>query len=394
MKLFLVAILLFVSINTAYSQSPIEVGQKYIVDSEVLGEEREVWVGLPPYYDSTVSYLVVYVMDAEWQFDITLATVKELASNDKIPVHIVVGIPHVDRERRFMDLTFTSNMIQTNGDVDSSLIAYFGEDLTGGGHTFYKHLVDEVMPFVAAKHKTNGFDVYIGHSLSGYFGAYLISMDSPFNAFQLYDASIWYDRGEAIKYTKEHLNSAYRTNVYLSSANGGREREQNNIDTHAEFNELLKSQGINSENVVYNDEGHGSVRLPSLIDGLSKLYEGFSIGFIFPTDKITVATAKKHYADFSKKVNYEFTCPVDAFRWVGHANHAQENWTEAIKAYELCKALFVDDPRFQLEAAESYFEVKDFVKSMDHYERLLYLDANNEPAKLRLQELADLIEGH
>ena len=393
MKPILITILFFISIFTSLSQSSIEVGQKFKLDSKVLGEEREIWVGLPNYYDSATSYPVVYVMDAEWQFDIALATVKELASNDKIPAHIVVGIPHVDIGRRIMDMTFTSNSIQTNGDVDSTLLAYFGEELTGGGHDFYKHLTDEVIPFVEEKHQTNGFDVYIGHSLSGYYGAYLLSMNSPFNAFQLYDPSIWYDRGEAIKYVKENLDSDYRTNVYISSANGGREKEQNNIDTHKEFHDYLTKQGINSECLVYNNEDHGSIRLPSLIDGLSKLYDGFSIGFIFPSDEITVADAQEHYADFSNKVNYEFSCPLAAYRWIGHANHAQENWEEAIKAFELCKDLFTDAPLFQSEAAESYFEISDFENSLKHYAILSKLDPDNDLAKEKVQELKELLEG-
>ena len=145
MKPFIVGILLFVCAQNIFAQDPIEVGNKFQIDSDLFDEEREVWIGLPSYYDSSISYPVVYVLDAEWQFDITLATVKELASNDKVPAHIVVGIPHIDREHRFKDMTFTSNIIQTNGDVDSTLLDYFGEAQTGGGEKFYDHLVKEVM---------------------------------------------------------------------------------------------------------------------------------------------------------------------------------------------------------------------------------------------------------
>ena len=257
MRSIIIFILFISALHTVNGQTPIEVGTKYPVNSEVLGEERSVWIGLPDNYDSTISYPVVYVLDAEWQFDITQATVKELAANDKVPAHIVVGIPHVDRKRRFKDMTFTTTARGSDGETDSTLLNFFGEEQTGGGASFYGHLVTEVIPFVEGSHKTNGFDVFIGHSLSGYYGAYLISMDTPFNAFQLYDASIWYNGAEVIKHTKKSLPLLSKTNVFLSSASGGRDKQQYNIDTQAAFNQLLKGQGMNSEVIEYTKENHG-----------------------------------------------------------------------------------------------------------------------------------------
>lgn len=373
------------------AQTPIEIGNKYSISSEVFNEEREIWIGLPPYYDSTVSYPTIYVLDAEWQFDITLAMMKELAANDKIPEHIVIGIPHIDREHRFKDMTFTTTELRSDGTVDSMLVDFFGPDQTGGGDQFYKHIVDEIMPFVEGDYKTNGFDVFIGHSLSGYYGAYISSMDGPFEAFQLYDPSIWYNGGDATIHLIESIPEDYKTNVFISTASGGKEREQYNVDTQAAFHKVLFDRGLNSRLTVYENENHGSVRLPSLIDGLSHLYDGFSIGYILPSDKITVSDAHAHYASFSKKVNYEFSCPVGAYRWIGHANHSQNNWVEAIKAYDLCQDLFMEDQLFLEEVTESYYMTGEMERALKFYQQLLVVNPEHTSSKKLFNELKQLI---
>ena len=183
MKAFLSVLTVFLTFSLVSAQTTINVGHKYQIESGALNEKREIWIGLPTFYDSTRSYPTIYVMDAEWQFDITLALSKELAGNDKIPEHIVIGIPKIDGAHRFKDLTFSSTKVSSNGKIDIAISNYFNSSNTGGGAAFYKHLIHEVMPFVEIKHKTNGFDVFIGHSLSGYFGAYILPMQGPFEAF-------------------------------------------------------------------------------------------------------------------------------------------------------------------------------------------------------------------
>ena len=61
MRSIIIFILFISALHTVNGQTPIEVGTKYPVNSEVLGEERSVWIGLPDNYDSTISYPVVYL---------------------------------------------------------------------------------------------------------------------------------------------------------------------------------------------------------------------------------------------------------------------------------------------------------------------------------------------
>ena len=372
--------------NLAFSQNSNLTNKKYNIESDALNETREIWIGLPINYDSTLSYPTIYILDAEDQFDITYAIMKELSIYDKIPNHIVIGIPYINPKKRIYDLTFTANSFDSDGTNDSLVGTYFSEDLTGGGNKFLTHLTKEVMPFIDSLHKTNGFDVLIGHSLSGYFGAYILTIKNPFNAFLLFDPSIWYNKAEPIKHFTKTVDNELNSNVFISSANAGKERQQFNIDTHRDFHNLLLEKNINSELKIYQ-EGHSSVRLPSLIDGLTNLYEGYSIGTIMPTDTITAEDVSRHYLKFSEKVKYSFTPPVEAYRWTGFVNHIQGNWQEAITAYENCNDSYDSDTYMLIEFADSYFQIEKYNESLKIYEKVLVLDQSNDDAKSRVNEI-------
>lgn len=386
MKNLIITLLVVQFVHMGYSQDSDRKVNKYHIDSKYLEETREIWVGLPTQYDSTKSYPTLYVMDAEWQFDISFAIMKELAANDKIPSHIVIGIPHVNYVNRIKNLTFTPSPFNSHGKRDSIAAYYFDENNTGGGKTYYSHLTREIVPFVDSLYKTNGFDVFIGHSLSGYYGAYILTMNSPFNAFQLYDPSIWYNQRDAIKYFTKTTSGKDLFNVFISTANSGKDRAQYNVDSHKGFYEVLLQNKVNTELKIYNED-HGSVRLVSLIDGLSNLYKGYSIGFISPTDTLSIQDAQNHYREFSEKVNFTFEPPADVYRWIGFANHFQKKWDKAIEAYKLCPSLYSVDVNLLIEFADSYFQIGEYQSSLDIYKQVLLLDQSKEIAKQRIEKI-------
>lgn len=386
MKNIISSIFLLLFINLSYSQDSYQNVNKYIINSKFLKETSDIWVGLPANYDSTKSYPTMYVMDAEWQFEISFAIMRELASNDKIPSHIVIGIPHINHIKRTKNLTFTPSEYNSNGERDSIAAYYFNEENTAGGIAYYGHLSEEIVPFVDSLYNTNEFNVFIGHSLSGYYGAYILTKDGPFNAFQLYDPSIWYNHGDAIDHFSKTTSKQNMINVFISTANGGKDRAQYNVDTHKKFYDLLLQNKVNAELKVYNED-HGSVRLVSLIDGLSSLYKGYSIGFISPTDTITVEDAQNHYRKFSEKVNFTFQPPADAYRWIGFANHFQGKWNKAIEAYKLCPSLHSADVNLLIEFADCYFRINEYQLSLETYKQVLELDQANENAKQRIEKI-------
>lgn len=107
------------------------------IESTFLSESREISIGLPTNYDSTKTYPTLYVLDAEWWFDITYALTKEFHDNqDKTPEMIVIGIPQIDRQHRKLNMTFSDSKNDATGQLDSTLV--WSKSKTGGGLDFFK----------------------------------------------------------------------------------------------------------------------------------------------------------------------------------------------------------------------------------------------------------------
>ncbi len=251
----------------------ISVVQKHHIASEKLAETREFWVSLPMFYDATQSYPVLYVLDAEWRFDLVRAIAWDLSGNRKMPHHIVVGIPHVEwRNKRGIDLTFSHSRMEYDGEVVNS--SFYNASNSGRGEAFFQYFYAELIPAVNKAYPTNGKNVLIGHSYGGYFGSYILAKEHPFSAFQIYDPSIWYSDGEVIRQVEQYLSKTVTANIYISYQPLP-EFHSNKIK---QFIETLKAYPkLTIGTKEYTAETHNSLFMYSFLDGMAFLYKNWEV---------------------------------------------------------------------------------------------------------------------
>lgn len=243
--------------------------KKHLIESKPLKETREYWVSLPMNYDSTKKYPVMYVLDAEWRFELIRNLAYDLSGNKKIPHHIIVGIPHVDWEfKRGQDLTFSHSRMEYDGEkVDST---WYNEGNSGKAKYFYEYLKNELMEDIDKNYPTSGQNVLIGHSYGGYFGAYLLSEKQPFRKMLLFDPSIWYSDGEAIEKMKDSTNMSDSTEVYISY----QIEPVFHKEKIEELIELIKKHPqIKLSYRKFENETHNSLFIYSFLEGIIKVYE-------------------------------------------------------------------------------------------------------------------------
>jgi uncharacterized protein len=112
MKLQLLSLFLltsFISMASAQDVAP-PAPQRLDIHSNVLKEDRVIWVRTPPgYQQSKGVYPVVYQTDAPGHVNEIGSTIDFLVNNNRMPPLIVVGIANTDRTR---DLTPTHADIQ------------------------------------------------------------------------------------------------------------------------------------------------------------------------------------------------------------------------------------------------------------------------------------------
>lgn len=238
--------------------------QTYQIESQHLGATRQFWISLPLRYDPQKAYPVMYVLDAEWRMDLVRPISYDFGGNELIPQHIVVGIPHIDwRSQRGKDLTFSQSRIEYDGSIVDSTT--YNTSNSGQAAFFYKYLTTELIPKVNQLFKTSGQNMLIGHSYGGYFGAYILGRDHPFQTFHIYDPSIWYSDGEVLERIQQELDRNRALTVYLSfqpapSFHAGKIRK---------LIQLLESYpNIRLGWSFFPDYSHNALFLPSFWEGI------------------------------------------------------------------------------------------------------------------------------
>jgi len=176
-----------------------------IIDSEILEEEREVWVHVPSEFygmDTTdVRFPVIYVVDADGHFLPLVGIADQLSSrfsaNDECPPHIVVGIRNPNRN---YDLT------PPRSDADQDSI-----NGTGGAYDFVKFISNEVMPIINDKYPVAPHTTLAGHSLGGLFViSTLIEDQNVFDNYLAIDPAMdWDDRNFLTKATKAFKTKSF-----------------------------------------------------------------------------------------------------------------------------------------------------------------------------------------
>jgi len=271
-KILFLFVLLCSFTNPLFSQVDTCINKiiKHEIQSNYLDDTRTYWVSFPINYDTTKRYPVLYVLDGQWRFDLIRPIAFDLSGNKKMPGHIIIGVPHHNWQKdRGRDLTFS----HSGNEYDGEQVDYYDETNSGGGEKFYLHLTQEIMKSVNDHYPTNGKNILIGHSYGGYFGSYILSRKNGFTAYQIYDPSIWFSDGEAMKMIKENLSKEKELEVFISY--------QPEPIFHSSKIEDLISLLSTYPNVMlsskkYENETHNSLFMYSFLDGMKNHYEAWS----------------------------------------------------------------------------------------------------------------------
>ena len=222
-------------------------------------------------YDTTQQYPVIYVLDAEWRFNMVNTLIFDMGANRKIPPHIVVGIPHIDfKNKRGIDLTFSQSSMEYDGTTVDSTV--FNATNSGGGAVFFNYFSQELIPTINKQYRTNQKNILIGHSYGGYFGSYLLSQDHPFTAFQIYDPSIWFSDGEVTKRLQQRGISKEDLNIFIAYQPEPAFHVQK---IEAFIQDLSKQKQVKLRVKKYTNETHNSLFLPSFMEGIRFLYKDY-----------------------------------------------------------------------------------------------------------------------
>jgi predicted alpha/beta superfamily hydrolase len=363
--LLLLAVLLSASAARAQAPAAFEAPERIVVKSQVLGEERTVFVRTPPAYAARTGerFAVLYLTDGDAHIQHTSGTVGFLARNNRMPEMIVVGITNTDRTR---DLTPT-RVERLPGQPNVRF------PTSGGADNFLKFIETELIPLIESKYRTQPFRALAGHSLGGLFAVHaMVARPEVFNSYIAVSPSLQWDNFVMIDRAKEFFKTRKEYNRTLFASLGN---EPGDIgDAYGMFRDELQRQQVKGfawEAVRYDDEDHGSVVLRSHYAGLRKMYDGWQ----YPRDPNTGAIAgglkgvEEHYRKLSERLNYAVLPPEPLMNIVGYVLMGQGNMEEAVAAFKLNVERYPGSANVYDSLAEAYERDGKLDLALPNYEK-------------------------
>jgi predicted alpha/beta superfamily hydrolase len=262
----------------AESADAIRIGTRRVIKSQVLKEERTVYIQLPESYSKSSGYHrypVLYVRDGGKFFQSFAGAVQHLSSDatPHVPEMIVVAIPETDRVR---DSASTRSLQGFTGKRDE------GFATSGGGDNFLRFLEQELVPYIDKEFSTSSYRIYCGYSFTGLSVIDAFLDKGPlFDAFLMIDPSWWWDDYVMEKRAAAELTGREFNRAQLFIAASGEAYPEKyfikarDVESLAEILRKTKPAGLEWKFQRYTDESHHSMALRSLYDGLSYFFRGY-----------------------------------------------------------------------------------------------------------------------
>ncbi len=243
--------------------------------SDIVKADYQLYISLPRDYDKqTVSYPIVYVLDADYCFALVHQIVRFLSDRDEVSPLIVVGVayPGVAQEKSgpIHKLSRTRDYTPTHMDKGG-----YGEEFqkqSGGGGRFLRCFEQELIPYIESKFRVKHDRTIVGYSFGGLFGCFsMVTHPTLFQRYIIVSPSLWYGNHVLTKIERESALATKNLCANAFFAVGGRERgfqgQEEMVKDLESFVVKLRSRsycGLRSQLWVADGETHQSV-FPSAV---------------------------------------------------------------------------------------------------------------------------------
>jgi predicted alpha/beta superfamily hydrolase len=328
------ALILILQICICVSAQDITIGKQEVIHSDILNEDRNIWIGLPEGYSEANQYPVFYLLDGPGHFQHTTGSAKFLQNNQRAPGCIVVGISNTDRTRDLTPPAITDNLNDDDG-------IPFDYTQAGGADNFLSFMEKELMPYIESNYSTADYKILIGHSLGGLFAVHALLVEPDlFDGYIAISPSLWFDqqsfllKAEKVLRENENLNSSF----YMTMGNEGGEMLGGAMKLAALMEEHADNMHWKFQRMPA--ETHGTVPHRSTYDGMEFLFSDwepplpstfkeFEAMMAAGTIEDVVENIQSHYAGLSDK--YGFPVSEEAtINELGYILIQEEKFDEAV----------------------------------------------------------------
>lgn len=364
----------------------LNIADEVIIRSEILNEDREIYVYNPASGENDTSrYPVLYLMDGDFLTPVVASQIHALSMlYQLLPPMIIVGINNYKHDRGH-DLTPTNCITDMDGIVN------YNYKSSGGGGEFLEFIEKELIPYIDSNYKTKPYKILSGHSLGGLMSLHCYVHKDIFDAYIAVSPALWWDNNYLVK----EIDKFFKTNkiddkkIFISISN--------EIDGFSES--VFKLDSIFTHNVRengykfnrYPDELHGSGAVKAIYDGLKFIYsdewdkavsESLNLANLYSErgyynlesgDSLLIESS---IGDFTKVIELK---PDDANAYAQRAlGKARVNRHEqAIKDFNKAEELSINFPVFYYNRGSSYFSIKNYKEAVSDFKKFDELMPND-----------------
>lgn len=324
--------LCLLSIAAAAQDLAPPIPQKLVVHSDVLKEDRVIWIRTPRGYDqSKHPFAVLYLTDGPDHINEIGSTIDFLVDNNRMPPLIVVGIANTDRTR---DLTPSHDAEKRPDGTEAS-------PTSGGADRFLEFIRDELTPEIDKRYRTARYRIFAGHSFGGLLAIHiLITHPDMFAAYIAVSPSLQWDHQHTLHQAQQFFpaHAELKKTLFFSLGNEG-----NTPNPMGEgFEELQKTltakapQGFRWDSARYRDEDHGSTVLRGHYAGLRTIFADWQM----PRDPASgfpvggLEGVEKHYRELSVRYGYQIPVPENVLNNLGYQLMGTKKIDEAIAVFQ------------------------------------------------------------
>ncbi len=401
-KNLLLAFTLFIFITSiAQKDGNITIGTIDSVQSNILNENRKVWIYLPNGGQPgrfSQRYPVVYLLDGDAHFYSVAGMIQQLSQingNTICPEMIVVGIPNTNRTR---DLT------PTHVEADPPFMDSAFAKPSGGGEKFISFIEKELIPHIDSLYPTQPYKMLIGHSFGGLTVMdALVNHTGLFNAYISLDPSMWWDKTNYLKTVKKELSTKNfsGTTLYLGIANTMDEgMDINEVETDTSFatrhirsildmDNYIKDHpptGLKYASKYYENDDHGSLPLIAEYNALRFIFEKyrfkFNMEFFFNPTFNVAAEMKKHYVEEVTPIfGYKVSPPEEQVNSMGYQFIEMKQMNKAGQLFKMNVENYPTSQNVWDSYGDYFLATDDKEKAMENFKKALSIKETPETRK-------------
>ena len=358
---------------------PVVIGEIIHIQSDILGEERPLWVYVPGNYSvSRDSYPVLYLLDGGSHFHHVTGLVDFLSRRARIPPLIVVAVPNTDRNRDFLPTR-----------VDQF-------PPTAGADKFLTFLKDELLPFVDRQYRTVPYRILVGHSYGGLFSIYSF-LNSPelFNAYFVVSPSVYWDdrlmfkKAEGFFQKNRHLEKF----IFLTTAGEDKEAIRSASRDFARLLDKIAPEGVARHFRFMAEEDHNSTVHRTIYLALESLYPDWHIPRKQLAD-MPLPEIQEHFRKLSGRYGYPIQAPESTVDLKGFLLHRENKIEEAVAVLKSNVEHYPESVGAHLRLARIYEATGELDLAKKSLETAVKLAEKNQSPYLSLikQRLSTLLE--